>query len=239
LATVIKAGAASEKGAVLRRLARVDLADHLAEARAVLDEARRQAERIVAEARKEAERLRGDARQAAHDDGRREGFERGRAEGFEAAKSEEMQRFSIENDLILADFRRILDEIDQKKADLQLAARQNLLHFAVDLARKLTFALGEFSHDSATANLDRALQLIESKTDLTVRANPKDIEAIQTFAASLSERIEQADAMKIIADDSIAPGGCVVGNEQTEVDATLETQTEELVTLLLGRLRPA
>ena len=87
--TVIKVG---QSGPVLERLSTVDLADHLREASAVLDAARREGARIVAEARAELERERAAARRNAHDSGYQEGYEAGSQAGFEAARDEALAR---------------------------------------------------------------------------------------------------------------------------------------------------
>ena len=54
MSTVIKAGQA---GAMLKRLSTVDLADHLAEARTVIDKAQRRAAKLIAAAKVQAERV--------------------------------------------------------------------------------------------------------------------------------------------------------------------------------------
>ena len=55
-----------------------------------------------------------------------------------------------------------------------------------------------------------------------------------TFARGTLEHINDAGAIRVIADESMAPGGCRVETDRTVVDASLETQVDEIVTLLLG-----
>ena len=73
---------------------------------------------------------------------------------------------------------------------------------------------------------------IASRTDVTVRIHSDDLATMTTFAESTLDRVRAAAGFSIVADDSIAPGGCIVESERTDVDASLETQVEEMVSLL-------
>ena len=103
------------------------------------------------------------------------------------------------------------------------------------IASKLTFDIGRSHREAAVENLKRALQLVSSKTDVTIRVHPDDIASMKTFSASTLEQMHASRAVKIIPDESFAPGGCVLESIKTIVDAKLETQIEEIVSLLLGR----
>jgi len=118
--------------------------------------------------------------------------------------------------------------------DLQLAGNERLLRFAVRLAQRLTFDIGAVNSGAATANLQRAIDVLGSTVDLTVRAHPRDVAALRTFAAGVTAHVARSCALRLVEDAMIAPGGCVVQSNASEIDATLETQTAELSALLLG-----
>lgn len=231
MSTVIKAGQA---GRVLQRLSTVDLADHLAEARAVLTDAERRAAQIIAHAERDAERLREEAHQGGYQAGHDQGYAEGTATGHQAGLQESVARFDEQQSALVSAMDRVIAEIDALKQDLAIAAENDLLEFAVSVARRLTFAIGELYPESATENLLRALRLVGSKTDLTVRVHPQDVAAMKTFAESVLQRMDGSRAVNLVADDSVAPGGCRVQSAQAEVDASLETQVDEMVALLLG-----
>ena len=231
MSTVIKAG---QGGDILQRLSTVDLADHLAEARAVMEQAKLQAERIVARARTDAQL----ALKEAENTGYQAGYERGRAEGITAGRQdgrrEAIERFDREQDNLVSMMKQALAEIDASKEELRFAAERDVLDFAALVARRLTFAIGRLHRESAQANLRRAIQLVESKTDVTIRVHPDDLASIETFAASLLEQVGASRAVKLLSDDSLAPGGCKVESGRTAIDATLEAQVDEMTSLLLG-----
>ena len=240
MGTVIKFGEATR---VLDRLTTVDLADHLAEARAVLERARAQAKQIVDDARKEELRLRQEAERRGTEVGSAKGYEKGYADGESAgrelgqrtARDDAMRRYDEQCAGLVANFQRLVVDFDQRKEELLVSTERSLLEFSVRLASKLTFAIGTLHREAAVANVDRAVRLVGLGTDLTVRVHPDDLAAIDAFAKSVLEHTEKSRAVKIVADTSFAPGGCRLQTDVVEVDATLETQVNEIVDILLGR----
>lgn len=230
--TVIKA---KETGPILKRLSTVDLADHLAEARAVVEEAKRRAEQIKADAKVQAGQVLEEARKAGYESGYECGHVEGTEAGHRAAHDESIQQFNQEHADIVADMGRVVAHIDSVKEDLAIAAEKDVLDFAVLLATKLTFEIGRSHHESVVENLERALRLVGSKTDLTIRVHSGDLAAMETFAASVLKQVDAARAVNIVADDSVGRGGCMVESDRTCVDATLETQVDEMVSLLVGK----
>lgn len=240
MGTVIKFGEATR---ILDRLTTVDLADHLAEARAVLDRARAQAEQIVQGARNEELHIRQEAQRRGTEVGLSKGYEKGYADGESAgreagqrsAHDAAMRRYDEQCAGLVANFSRLVDEFDSRKEELLVSTERSLLEFSVKLASKLTFAVGALHRDAALANVDRAVRLVGLSTDLTVRVHPDDLTAIDAFAKDVLAHAEKSKAVKIVADDSFAPGGCKLQTDVVEIDATLETQVNEIVDILLGR----
>lgn len=231
MSTVIKAGTA---GPILRQLSTVDLADHLAEANAVVEQARQCARQVIGEATQTAERALEDAKKGGYEAGYAQGHQEGVAAGHQAAYEESIARFEKQHANIVAAIQRAVDEFDGMKEEIRIAAERDVLEFAAHVARKLTFAIGRVHRGSAAANLERSLRLLGSKTDLTVRVHPEDAESMRTFARTVLEQAAAARSVNVVEDDSLSPGGCKVSNERTDVDATLETQVDEMVALLLG-----
>lgn len=231
MSTVIKVG---QTGPILQRLSTVDLADHLAEAEAFIAEAQRRASQIAVIADRDAERLRTTARQMGYREGFDKGYKEGTDRGREAAWDAATRKFDAQHSDIVVVMESAIAEIDSLKGDLVIQAEQHLLAFAVRLAQALTYAIGRLDRESAKANLDRSLRLVDSKTNLVVHAHPDDVSTLGTFAASVLEKAEKSRSLKIVPDEKMAPGGCRVEYGRFEVDATLDTQVEEMVTLLLG-----
>ena len=231
MSTVIKAG---ESGRIVGRLSTVDLADYLAEARAVVEGARRRASQIVADARAQADHMLADAKESGYESGHAQGHAEGAQAGHKAAYDESVKRFEQSQADVVAAMEQAITEINAIKQDLRIAAEKDLLDFAVLIAKKLTFAIGRLHRESAVENLERALRLIECNTNLKIRVHPDDIASMQTFTESVLRQADASPVVDIVPDESLAPGGCKVESPGTCVDATLQTQVDEIVSLLLG-----
>ena len=231
MSTVIKAG---ETGQLLRRLSTVDLADYVQEGRGLVTEAIRRAASTIEEAKREADRLQETAQREGYEVGHTKGEEEGRRSGREVAYAESLQRFEQEHQTVVRSLLRAIDELDAVQDDVREAAEQELLSLAVKVASKLTFAIGEVNREAAKRNLDRALALIGTKDGLVVHVNPVDLGSIRTYAESALQHARASSMVSIEPDDRVAPGGCKVTGSRIEIDATLETQVDELVSLLIG-----
>lgn len=242
MSTVIKAG---ESGPILRALATVDLADHLSEAGDVLRRARLEATRILEEAHRAAAKKSADfnrdlnqAREDAVAKGRREGFsqglEEGRKEGWAAAFQEARQKFDVEQAMAAAELIRATEGLGTLKDELRAAAERDLLEFAVLAASKITFEIGARFEEAAMENFRRAIQLVSDRSGITVRVNPQSAEALRKHLPDAMVALDQSSAVRIEMDEALAPGGCVVESRHTRIDATLESQLNELTRLLLG-----
>jgi len=234
MSTIIKAG---EGGKALQRLSTVDLADHLAEANAVVARAHHQAKTITTRAAEEAEREHEEAHQRGYEAGHEAGLEAGQREGYEKAYAEAQERFEREHGQLVAVLGEAVSRFDAMKEELRIAAQRDVLELAVRIASKLTFAIGDLHREAAAENMRRAVELVGTRTDLTVQVNPKDVETLRDVAADLLKRTGAAGSVAFVEDPSIAPGGCRVSNETSDIDATLESQVAEIVTLLLGEAK--
>ncbi len=229
MSTVIRVGQA---GPVLKRLSTVDLADHLAEADAVIAEAKRRAAAIVATTKHEVAQTLKKARESGYEAGYKQGYEEGTRTGHEDARRKSIEFFSKQHADIVAVMQGAVAQVDAMKEDLRIAAEKDLIDFAVSVANKLTFAIGRTRREAALSNLRRALPLVALGTDLTIRVHPDDKASIETFADSVLKQADASRAVTIVTDDTLAPGGCKVLSGRTEIDATLETQVDEMVALL-------
>jgi len=238
--SIIKAGQSIGSTRVVP--AKIDLADHVAEAKRFLEEAQTQAAAIVARARALAERVGATAHEDGLTAGRAEGYEKGHAEGLQAGRvqghqealAQAREKFDADQAALAADLHRLVAQLQADHDQWRSVSATHIMEFAIALAKKLTFAIGSLHRECAARSLERAMQLVHDKTRAVVRVNPVDIESLSTFAPSLAARIGCAAGIRLEPDESLAPGGCLIQTERGSVDARLETQFEEVVSFLLS-----
>ncbi|UCG16764.1 MAG: hypothetical protein JSV19_01755 [Phycisphaerales bacterium] len=233
MSTVIKAGQPNVKP--MRRLETIDLADHVVEAGKITNVARREAARLVADANAAAGQIREDAERRGYQEGFARGESEGQVAGREQALREASDRFTAEQADLAKAMRSIVDELEGLKRDLLIEAERDVLMFAVRVARKVTKRAVAVDPHCAVENLKESLRLVGRKTDLLVRVHRSDGETMRRFAPDVANDVGGKGHIRIVEDESIAPGGCTIVTDTTEVDATVDSQIDQIAALVLSR----
>lgn len=230
--TVIKLN--DQNPRVITRLETVNVADHLGEAKVVLRKSREQAREILRQAQVDAAEAQEAARAKGFEAGFRKGYESGQKAGFDAAFEQAKKEFAERQSELIATFTETVEKFDARKRDLFIQASGDLLDLGMQVARRVTKRIGVIDREAAKENLQAALRLVEQRTDLTVYVNPTDAESIRDFAKSVGAVLDGAAHFQIEEDDTLAPGGCRLTTPSSEVDASIETQLEQIEALVTG-----
>ena len=185
-------------------------------------------------ARRDVDKIRESARQAGftagHDEGFKKGLEEGRAQALAAAK----QEFARSQANLASAFRAGLETIERGQAEWQAVARRDLAELALTIARRVVRYVGQRDRDVVLANLEEAIRLVGTRSDVTIAVNPADAEAARIFAQSLLDLKEHWEHVKVVEEPEVSPGGCRVQWGSGSVDAALETQLERIEMELKG-----
>ena len=71
--------------------------------------------------------------------------------------------------------------------------------------------------------VQEAVQLAVGKTSLELRLNPRDLEALGDRVRVAVRESARGIEVKLLGDDKVSPGGCIVMTEHGEIDAQIET----------------
>lgn len=210
LSKVIKSGV----GNVRRAIVDAEVFDARVEAERLVGEARAEAERVLAETRSAAEAELAAARDEAERLRRRaevEGRERG-----------------------LAAVTELLVGARAAAAKARVGAEAELRVLAVRIAEKI---LGRELKSDAETVVDvavEALRHVGEPRELVVRCAAEDVDALERGKPRLVERCRAAQAVRFVADERVARGGCIIESELGIVDARLATQLEAIERALRG-----
>ena len=153
----------------------------------------------------------------ARDAAAREGREAGYAAGLAAASAERSELVTLLTKLSSAagdHEQRLCDEV----LDLALVIARQLVGEALAVRR-------EFILPIVSAALK---QLPQSTQRIELMLNPSDVELVRTFLGTG----EFANRCQLLPDASIAPGGCLVETEQSEIDVTIPSRWRRLLAAL-------
>ncbi len=79
-----------------------------------------------------------------------------------------------------------------------------------------------------------ALELSAGAAEITVRMNAHDFKHLRDEASEIAASLKELAPAKIIADETVSPGGCRVTTEFGEIDQRIESQLARLEQELLG-----
>jgi flagellar biosynthesis/type III secretory pathway protein FliH len=119
-------------------------------------------------------------------------------------------------------------------ARARVGAEAELRALAVRIAEKI---LGRQLTIDPAAVVDvtaEALRHAGEPRELVVRCATEDLEALERGKPRLVERCRAAQAVRFVADDRVARGGCIIETELGVVDARLSTQLDAIERALRG-----
>lgn len=221
---------ARELIAVARQQAEVLTAAAEADAQA----ARKEAQAMRATAQREVATIREAARQEGLKAGHAEGLKQGKEEGRAAALGAAQREFAQRQAQLAQTFRNGVEQIERGQAEWQALARRDLIDLAVAIARRVVRHVGERDREVVLANLEEAVRLVGTRSDVTIAVHPTDAEAARIFAQSLIDLKEHWQHVQVVEEPEVSPGGCRVQWGSGSVDAALETQLERIEMELKG-----
>ncbi len=161
-----------------------------------------------------------------------EAFARGREQGLEEAR----ERFGTAQEILdrtSETLGQTLEEVSRLREHLLRSSKGDMLRLVMAIARQVIHAEISVNREVVLSTIDRALQAAVSSDAYQVRVNPEDLvvatERKPLFLASISS----LKNITFQADPAIARGGCLVESDLGEVDATIDSQLEEIRRLLL------
>ncbi len=212
-----------------------DLGDLKRQAEQMLEAARVEAQKIIDAARTEAGTLIEQAGPQGFAEGRESGLVGGRDEGRRLGRAEMMAEFKTQLDQLMASWTEALAEFESDRNDTLLAAREDVLEFALAMGGKIARRVIEADPTVVQDQVAEALALVTEPTGVTLTINPGDRELVQSVLPGLCAQIGRCDHVELKDDAGVERGGCVVTTGKGHIDATIERQVERIAEVLLSR----
>ena len=177
-------------------------------------DAKTHAANIVLEAQREAQEIKAKAQQdyqRSIDDGRRQGYEAGTTEAAQ----------------LLAEARALREKLVRD-------TEPQLIKLALKVAEKIIGHELDHNKDEIAQIVGNALETVRQQRDIIVRVHPTDLKNLEAAKPQLIARLGRAKDIDLRGDQTIKRGGCIIDTEIGTIDAQLETQLEQVTTILLG-----
>ena len=173
--------------------------------------------------------------------GRESGFEQGHCDGFDVGRREGRAAGAAEAQAaaeaaVAARVAGALAALDHAAAELHARdavavadIEVGVVELAIGLAAAILQREVALATDPGREALRRALQMAPARGDVVARLSPDDVASLGDLAALAPGR-----SLEVIADPSIARGGCIVHAGASLVDASFDGALERARVALLG-----
>lgn len=214
-----------------------------------LGDVSRQAQLIRASAEAKARQLIADAQRDAmahrkhiHDDsaavGHEEGLEKGLNEGREQGRQEAYQQAGEQLQQIQQGWMDAVSQLDDQRQAMERDTRRAVLELAVRFAMKLTHRVIEVDDQVVIGQVEAVLSQVLRPMEVTVRICPDDRQVLEEAMPQIMAQFAQVQRVHLVDDAQVSPGGCILNYGQGRIDATIKTQLQRLVELMLpGRVQ--
>jgi flagellar assembly protein FliH len=153
-----------------------------------------------------------------------EGHERGYALGLE------------EGSAAVAAARQALEDsvggVLELRAQFLEQAEARAVELALLLAEKIVGAAFGVQPELVLEVVRGALRRAVERDHLVIEVHPGDLEIVRAEVGEVAARLGGVGQLEVVAEQRVAPGGCVVRTAEGEIDARIETQLERAEELL-------
>jgi len=200
------------------------------EANKTLQEASLEADKILAQAEADGEIIKNNAYQEGHEKGTTEGFQAGHDEGFQKGLEEGRTQGRAELDKALDELNEFCNNIIKQRQEVIQQLEPDIVQLVFNIAQKVIH--DEVSNGEAIRKLIKAILKQASDEDkLLVKVNPDDLEDVKKYTENLTVLNKFSD-FRVIEDESIQRGGCIVETSYGYIDAQIDMQMEKIKEVL-------
>ena len=210
----------------------LDMADLREQAARIIADARREAKSIVDEALKQQKDIAAQAHDEAFAEGRQEGVAKGLAEGREQGKTESRQQMQDQLEQLQQAWVAAGESWEADRQKIERETNRAVLAFAGLVAKKVVHRVIKTDGQVVVDQVAGALKHVLGPMDVTVHICPSDRPTVDEALPGLAERMSQFEHVRLVDDEAVAQGGCVVSYGQGRIDATIEKQLDRLTALL-------
>ncbi len=130
----------------------------------------------------------------------------------------------------------MLSGVARQRRELLTELQPYVVRIAIEVARRIVRRELTTDPGLITRTAETALEQMMTASQVTVRVHPLDAQVLRATLSEVVPAPDQAEAIEIVPDGSIEPGGCVVESDRGIVDARLRTQFETMQARLLEEL---
>lgn len=148
------------------------------------------------------------------------GMNDGETQAFEKSSKEINEQLDSLKDLLL--------KIQNLKIEMVAENESYIIQFAFFLATKLVYREIDLDQNIVLDLMKESIALTQSEEAVTVKVNPDQLSFIELLQKKEKKDFDFLEQVKLEADASVSPGGCIVETNYGEIDSRIEQRIEKL-----------
>jgi len=162
----------------------------------------------------------------------KEAYEKGFAQGEKDGLAFGQKRIEA----VIHQFENVLTEIDRQRQELDKAYEEEMLQLVLSISKKILHHELTLQEQTISATLQEAFRYVVDRRKVTVHLNPTDYQYLKRHPEGSPFALDDKAGVQVIEDSSIARGGCFLETSFGEVDATIDSQLDEIASLIWEQL---
>lgn len=161
----------------------------------------------------------------------KEAYEKGFAQGEKDGL--ELGRKRI--DTLVRQITNLLEDLQNQREVLYQSCEREMLQLVLSISKKVLRHELRLNDEVVLSTLKEASKYVMDQQKIVLRLNPADVQLLESRFEQCPPIGKGARAVTMIRDTSLTRGGCVIETSFGDIDGTIETQMDQIVSLLWDR----
>jgi flagellar assembly protein FliH len=121
-----------------------------------------------------------------------------------------------------------LEELNELRESILTKSKEDMVRLIMAVAERIVQTEVREKEDIVLHTVERALSAAVQCEEYTLKVHPEDLEVVKRNKPLFMARIKGLERVHVLADASVSKGGCLAESRLGDVDASLETQLQEM-----------
>lgn len=153
-----------------------------------------------------------------------EAFQKGKNEGYDAGYSQGMREVELLNQQALKN----LEEAQEQKIDILRSIEPKMVNIIISIIQKISGVIKK--EDIILHMIRQGLSELEVLDYIIIHVSPEDYNYVLENLNKINENLSEKIDLEILRDTKLHKNDCVIETEVGNIDCSLETQLEGLLT---------
>ncbi|RMF54747.1 MAG: hypothetical protein D6748_16060, partial [Calditrichaeota bacterium] len=131
----------------------------------------------------------------------------------------------------------VLTTLDAQHEQIVRENEARLLNLLFKMVEKIIPVLAEEQKNVIENTFRNILKTFSLEGKVKVYMHPDDLAVVREMEEEIRKNYPEIQEIKLHSDESMTRGGCIVETQNSKLDASIETQVEEMITQLTREIQ--